>query len=95
MVYFKIVDANALIASRTLYLKNVEVSYNKLLLVEVHCSIFYSFFILFSSLSSLSHSLSSLSISCHSHFSLSYFSLLDLNIDAFEVEIDVGFHLVG
>lgn len=44
MAYFKTVDANALTASRTLYLKNVEVSYNKLLLVEVHCSIFYSFF---------------------------------------------------
>lgn len=90
MAYFKTVDANALTASRTLYQKNVEVSYNKLLLVEVHCSIFTPFFILFSSLSSLSHSLSSLSISHHSHF-----SLLDLNINAFEVEIDVGFRLVG
>ena len=86
MAYFKTVDANALTASRTLYQKNVEVSYNKLLLVEVHCSIFTPFFILFSSLSSLS----SLSISHHSHF-----SLLDLNINAFEVEIDVGFCLVG
>ena len=90
MAYFKTVDANALTASRTLYLKNVEVSYNKLLLVEVHCSIFYSFFYsFFFSLLSLTLSLVPLYIH-HSHF-----SLLDLNINAFEVEIDVGFRLVG
>ena len=57
MAYFKTVDANALTASRTLYLKNVEVSYNKLLLVEVHCSILL-LFLFFFLLSPLSHTLS-------------------------------------